>query len=297
MSFQITNNNTFTTAPTFPNLYISRKLNNMDQAQVMKREREDWERMYHKTLKGLEAMIDIQRVIKNMKKLAEEAGTTVAEMEGTILAASINNHTTNATNITQIAEDLCYLIQSNIDDRAFQIQRRLADELNRYKGKGNRYVEENIQEIQELYIKEENRGEGGVVEDEEVILVKPYEVSMTTLSSSTSFITDKVKNLLKHMKFVQTPSQTRIFKPPPHYQSLKSRGEQDPAFWKEVATAFVERKHNMDTSRNGFQIHMFQGGPLHEPYFIAINNKDQVIIGPSKKIVAMHVVGKLEVLV
>ena len=42
---------------------------------------------------------------------------------------------------------------------------------------------------------------------------------------------------------------------------------------------------------------MYQGGPLHEPYFIAINNKDQVIIGPSKKIVATYVVGELEILV
>jgi len=110
----------------------------------MKREREDWERMYHKTLKRLEAMIDVQRVMKDMKKLAEEADTTVVEMEGTILMASINNRTTNATNITQMAEDLCYLIQSDMDNRAFQIQRRLADELDQYKGKGNRYVEENI---------------------------------------------------------------------------------------------------------------------------------------------------------
>jgi len=64
-------------------------------------------------------------------------------------------------------------------------------------------VEENIREIQKLYIKEKNRGEKGVVEDEEVILVKPYEVSMTTLlSSSISFIMDEVENLFKHMKFV-----------------------------------------------------------------------------------------------
>ena len=61
--------------------------------------------------------------------------------------------------------------------------------------------------------------------------------------------------------------------------------------------AFVERKYNTDTARNGVQIHMFQGGPLHEPYFIAIDNKDQVIIGSSKKIVAIHVVEELEVLV
>ena len=101
----------------------------MDQAQVMKREREDWSRLYHKTLKGIEAMIDVQRMLKDMKKMAEEMSTTVAEMEGTILSASINNRTINATNITQIAEDLRYLIQSDMDDQALEIQRMLADEL------------------------------------------------------------------------------------------------------------------------------------------------------------------------
>jgi len=60
---------------------------------------------------------------------------------------------------------------------------------------------------------------------------------------------------------------------------------------------FLDRKRNTDISRNGCQIPMYQGGLLHEPYFIAIDNKDQVIIGPSKKIVAIHVVGELEVLV
>ena len=59
MSSQVTNNNSYNIAPTFPNPYISRKLNNIDQAQVMKREREDWSRMYHKILKGLEMIIDI----------------------------------------------------------------------------------------------------------------------------------------------------------------------------------------------------------------------------------------------
>ena len=94
----------------------------MDQAQVMKKEREDWSRLYHKTLKGIEAMIDVQRMLKDMKKIAEETSTTVAEMEETILSASINNRTINATNITQIAEDLQYLIQSDMDDRALGIQ-------------------------------------------------------------------------------------------------------------------------------------------------------------------------------
>jgi len=50
----------------------------------------------------------------------------------------------NATNIAGISEDLQYLVQSNMEDRAFQIQRMLVDELDRYKGKENTYVDENI---------------------------------------------------------------------------------------------------------------------------------------------------------
>ena len=92
MSFPTNNNNnTFITAPTSPTPSVSRKLNNMDQAQVMKREQEDWSRLYHKTLKGLETMIDIQRMTKDIKKLAEEANTIITEMKGTVLTASINN--------------------------------------------------------------------------------------------------------------------------------------------------------------------------------------------------------------
>jgi len=84
-------NNNYTTAPTFPNLYISRKLNNIDQAQVMKREREDWTRLYHKMLKGIEMMIDVQRMVKDLKKIVEETNIMITEMEGMILTASINN--------------------------------------------------------------------------------------------------------------------------------------------------------------------------------------------------------------
>ena len=42
-------------------------------------------------LKGIEAMIDVQRMIKDMKKIVEKTSTTVTEMEGTILMASVNN--------------------------------------------------------------------------------------------------------------------------------------------------------------------------------------------------------------
>jgi len=213
MSFQTTNNNTFATASTSPNPYVSRKLNNIDQAQVMKREREDWTRLYHKTLKGLEMMIDVQRMVKDIKRLAEEANTTLTEMEGTVLTVSLDNRVMNVTNITQISEDLWYLVQSDMDERAFQVQRMLADELDRYKGKSNDYMDSNIKEIQELYMEEEEKREvKGTTENEEIILVWPYEVSSTTTSSSkTSFITDEVKNLTKYMKFMKTPPQTRIF--------------------------------------------------------------------------------------
>jgi len=51
-------------------------------------------------------MINEQRIIKDMKKLAGEANTMVTEMEGSILAASNDNWTMNAMNIAGISEDL-----------------------------------------------------------------------------------------------------------------------------------------------------------------------------------------------
>ena len=175
----------------------------MDQVQVMKKEREEWSRLYHKTLKGIEAIINVQGIVKDMKKIVEETNTTITEIERTILMASINNQTVNTTNIMQISEDLRYLVQSNINEQAFQIQRMLANELDHYKERGNRYMDDNIQEIQELYVDEEIKKEKEKVEDNEVILIKPYKVSTTTsLSSQKSFITDEVKNLFKYMKFM-----------------------------------------------------------------------------------------------
>ena len=162
-------------------------------------------------LKGIKTMIDVQRMLKDMKKIVEDTNMTVTEMEGIILTASINNRTMNATNIIQISEDLRYLIQSDMDNRAFQIQRMLADELDHYKGRNNKYVDDNIKEIQEIYMDGEQK-EKGMIENEEVILVQPYEVSSSTTStSSISFISDEVENLIKYMKFIKTPAQTRIF--------------------------------------------------------------------------------------
>ena len=78
----------------------------MDKARIMKEERNNWTKLYYNMLKELEAIIDIQRWVKNMIKMAIEVNTTVIEMEEIILAASINNQMTNTTNITGISEDL-----------------------------------------------------------------------------------------------------------------------------------------------------------------------------------------------
>ena len=175
----------------------------------------------------------------------------------------------------------------------------LANELDQYKEKGNRYVDKNIQEIQEVYINEEARRNKGRVEDEEVILIKSYEISSSTsiFTHSTSFIDEEIKNLIKYMKFIKMPTQTRLFHPLLYYQSLKSRGEQDPEFWKEITIALVDNQYNTKMAQNGYSIKMYQGGPLHKPFFIAIDCQGQVIIGPNKKTVAMHISGELEVLV
>ena len=72
--------------------------------------------MYHKILKGLEAMIDVQKQVRDMMKIAAETNTTIIEMEDTILKASTNNQVINTTNITGVSEDLQYLIQSDMEN-------------------------------------------------------------------------------------------------------------------------------------------------------------------------------------
>ena len=117
MSLQFTNN--YIIAPTSPNLYVTRKLNNMDEARIFKKKHDNWTKLYHKILKELEVIINVQRQVKDMMKMAEETNIMITEMEGMILKASINNQMINAMNILGISEDLQYLIQSNIEDQAY----------------------------------------------------------------------------------------------------------------------------------------------------------------------------------
>jgi len=78
----------------------------MEEARMMKEEGNDWTKMYHKTLKGLEAMIDVQKQVRDMIKIAAETNTMIMEIENTILKASTNNRVINAKNITGVSEDL-----------------------------------------------------------------------------------------------------------------------------------------------------------------------------------------------
>jgi len=176
----------------------------------------------------------------------------------------------------------------------------LANKLDTYKEWGNKYIDDNIREIQDLYRDEEQKKElgRGIVKDDEVILIKSYKVSTTTFKTTeSSFIQDKIKNLEQYIKFIHSPTQTRLFKLSLHYKSLHFRGELNPEFWKKIVVAFVEQKYNMETSWNRYPIFMYQEEPSHELYFITINNWGQVIISPNKKIVVTHIVEELEVLI
>ena len=90
-------------------------------------------------------------------------------------------------------------------DQVFQIQRMLANKLDIYRGRENSYIDDNIWKIQELYKDEENKRElkkEETVEDKEVILIKLYEVSeLTSSTTKSSFISNEVDNLLKYIKF------------------------------------------------------------------------------------------------
>ena len=82
----------------------------MDEARVFKKKQDDWTQLYYKILKELETMIDMQKQVREMIKIAEEANTMITEIEGTILNASINNRMMNTINILEISEDLQNLI-------------------------------------------------------------------------------------------------------------------------------------------------------------------------------------------
>ena len=64
----------------------------------------------------------------------------------------------------------------------------------------------------------------------------------------------------------------------------------------QIAIVFLEKKYNVDIMRKGFPIKMYVGGPPHKPYFITLTLQGQIIVGPTKKLVTLYVVGDLALL-
>ena len=100
-------------------------------------------------------MINVQKQVWDIVKIAEEINTTITEVEETILQASNNYWSQNAASIFSISEDLQNIVQSDIENQVYQVQRILADELDSCRERGNVYVDKSIEEIQELYKEEE----------------------------------------------------------------------------------------------------------------------------------------------
>ena len=134
-------------------------------------------------------------------------------------------------------------------------------------------------------------------EEEEVFLYKPYNVNkLRPKTSKLHFIQNKVNNLEKYMKYMQSPIKTMPFYPPLHYKSLWPQEKQNEQYWNEITIEFLKQKHNADTTRKGLSIEIYSGGPPHEPYFIAFMLQGQIIIGPTKKMVTSYMVGDLALL-
>ena len=57
----------------------------MDLIVILNKEKKDWTKKYHKIIRGIETMVDIQLQLQNIIKLAEVANTQLAKIETTIL--------------------------------------------------------------------------------------------------------------------------------------------------------------------------------------------------------------------
>jgi len=70
-----------------------------------------------------------------------------------------------------------------------------------------------------------NNKEKQQVQDKEVFLYRLYNISPSR--PKLTFIQDKVNNLDKYMKYMQSLVTTTLFYPLPYYKSIQPQGEQD----------------------------------------------------------------------
>ena len=74
---------------------------------------------------------------------------------------------------------------------------------------------------------------------------------------------------------------------------MQTNGEKNKTYWNNIAYQFLQQKHNADISCQGIPIKIYTGGLPHKPFFIANSIQGILIIGPTKKMVAMYAVGDL----
>ena len=105
--------------------------------------------------------------------------------------------------------------------------------------------------LQPMTIDKEKQKED-TIQDEEVLLYKPYNISLSnsseTSSLDTQMIQNKINNLEKALKILQLSVKTIPFTPPSHYKTIQVNGEKKRTYWNNIVYQFLQQKHNVDTS-------------------------------------------------
>ena len=100
----------FTTAPTFPNLYVIYTLNNINLIKKINDEKKNQTKKYHKVIQGIERIVNVQMQLQNIMKLIEEANIQITEIKFTILQTSNNYQIQIVRDIFSISKDLRNII-------------------------------------------------------------------------------------------------------------------------------------------------------------------------------------------
>lgn len=92
---------------------------------------------------------------------------------------------------------------------------------------------------------------------------------------------------------LQSLIKTISFLPSIYYKNMQTNGGKNKICWNNIAYQFLQQKHNADISCQEIPIKIYTGGLPHKPFFIANSIQGMLIIGPTKKMVAMYTVGDL----
>ena len=112
----------FTTAPTFPNSYVTCTINNMYPIITLNKEKKDWMKKYHHIIWRLETMIDIQLQIQNLAKLANATNIELANIKTTLLQSSDTYKMQIRGDIYSISKELWNIIYKDMEKQAHHIQ-------------------------------------------------------------------------------------------------------------------------------------------------------------------------------